>query len=148
VRSAPWFCRGQSMLPGVSAADWVGARRRTAFIVVIGAAVGAALIAPAHRLAPALAGARPALVLAVLGVLSVAPLLGAAAYLWRFGARALAAGRFPPPGTVMIRHSPALVGEPARRRARIAQAFAALLGVAGVVLAALLWRLSALLPAR
>jgi hypothetical protein len=132
----------------MSEADSARVRWRAIVIVVIGAAVGAALIASGHRFAPALAGAPVALVLAVLGVLCVVPLLGFATYLWRLGARALDAGQFPPPGTEMVHRGPALVGAPARRRARLAQAFAAFLGGAAVVLAALLWRLSALLPAR
>src|SRR5262245_27512126 len=117
ARCARWCRRCRSMLRDVSGMDSARARWRAALLVGIHAAVGAALIASGQRLAPALAGARVPLVLVLLGVFCVLPVLGFAAYLWRLGARALDAGRFPPPGTQMVRRGPALVGEPARRRA-------------------------------
>jgi len=124
------------------------ARRRAVWTVVVGAAIGAALIALARHLVPSPSAAHAPLVVAAVGVLAVAPLLVLAVYLWRLGARARLTGQFPPPGTATIRTAPPVVGLAARRRARLAQAFAVLLGACAIALAVLLWRLFQLLAAR
>lgn len=124
------------------------ARRRALWIVVVGTATGAALIALARHIAPSPSAAQAPLVVAAMGVLAVGPLLVLAVYLWRLGDRARLTGQFPPPGTANIRTAPPVVGLAARRRAGLAQAFAVLLGACAIALAVLLWRLFELLAAR
>jgi len=124
------------------------ARRRAVWVIVIGTALGAVLMAIGRRALPSVSPDQAPLVLAAMGALAVVPLLALARYLWRLGARGHRVAQFPPPGTVTIRATPPLVGVAARRRARLAQAFALLLGVSAVALAILLWRLSKLLSVR
>ena len=124
------------------------ARPRAVWIIVLGAAIGAALIALARRVLPSVTAAQAPLVLMAVGALAVVPLLGLAVYLWRLGTRALRTAQFPPPGSATIRAASPLVGVAARRRARLAQAFAVLLGACALGLAVLLWRLWQLLAAR
>jgi hypothetical protein len=124
------------------------ARRRAMWTVVVGTAVGGALIALARHMAPSPSAAQAPLVVAALRVLAVAPLLVLAVYLWRLGDRARRTGQFPPPGTATLRTAAPVVGLAARRRAGLAQAFAVLLGACAIALAVLLWRLLYRLPAR
>jgi hypothetical protein len=124
------------------------ARRCAVWIIVLGTATGAVLIALGRRVLPKISAAQAPLVLAAVGALAVLPLLVLAVYLWRLGARALRTAQFPPPGTATIRAAPPLVGVAARRRARLAQAFAVLLGACALALGIVLWRLSQLLAAR
>lgn len=124
------------------------ARRSAAWIIVLGTAIGAALIALGRRVLPSVSAAQAPLVLAAVGALAVVPLLVLAVYLWRLGARALRTAQFPPPGTATIRAAPPLVGVAARRRARLAEAFAVLLGACALALMVFLSRLSQLLAAR
>jgi hypothetical protein len=123
-------------------------QRRAVWIVVIGAALGAVLIAVARGALPRISPDQAPLVLAAVAVLAVVPLVGMAVYLWRLGARALLTAQFPPPGTTAVKPTPSLVGVAARRRARLAQAFSVLLGASAVALAVVLWRFSKLLPGR
>jgi hypothetical protein len=132
----------------VSIADGKRSWRRAVWTLIVGTAVGAALIAMARRVAPGVSAAQARLVLAAMGVLAVAPLLALAAYLWRLGARARRTGQFPPPGTAAIQAARSVVGTAARRRARLAQVLAVILGVCALALAVLLWRLSQLVTAR
>ena len=122
--------------------------RRAVWTVVVGTAIGAALIALARHIAPSPPAAQAPLVVTAVGVLAVVPLLGFAAYLWRLGDRARRTGQFPPPGTATLRTAPPVVGLAARRRAALAQAFAVLLGACAIALSVLLWRLLQLLPTR
>ena len=92
------------------------------------------------------AGPRTSLILLLLGAFAVVPLLALSAYLWRLGARALAEGRFPPAGTAMIRPAAVLTGSAGRRRARLFQGLAVVLGTGALIMGGLLWRLSRLLP--
>ena len=123
-------------------------RRRAVWTVVVGTAIGAALIALARHSAPSPSAAQAPLVVVAMGVLAVVPLLVFAIYLWRLGDRARLTGQFPPPGTATIRTAPPVVGLAARRRAGLAQAFAVLLAACAIALAVLLGRLFQLLAAR
>lgn len=121
-------------------------------MVLIGVTVGAASIVASGYLWPALEKwinsdpsqflARARLVLLGAALLLVAPLVAIAIWLWRLGARALAGDRFPPPGVAVIRDTPVLTGDAARRRARLAQSFAIFLLAAAGAMAILFWRLS------
>jgi hypothetical protein len=124
------------------------ARRRAVWTVVVGTAIGAALIALARHIAPSPSAAQAPLVVVAVGVLAVVPLLVLAVYLWRLGDRARLTGQFPPPGTATTWTAPPVVGLAARRRAGLAQGFAVLLGTCAIALAVLLWRLSRVLAAR
>ena len=124
------------------------ARRRAVWTVVVGTAIGAALIALVRHMAPSPSAAQAPLVVAAVGVLAVVPLLVLAVYLWRLGDRVRLTGQFPPPGTATLRTAPPVVGLAARRRAGLAQAFAVLLGACAIALAVLLWRLLQLLATR
>ena len=75
-------------------------RRRAVWIVVIGAVLGAVLIALARGTLPSISPDQAPLVLAAVRVLAVVPLLGLAVHIWRLGARALRTAQFPPSGTV------------------------------------------------
>jgi hypothetical protein len=81
-------------------------------------------------------------------ILTTAPLLGLAAYMWHVGRRILRVDRYPPPGLRLIQAAPVVTGPVARRRGRLLQGFAIVLGLAGLFLAFLFWRLVVTLPAR
>lgn len=89
------------------------------------------------------AEARAALLVAMAWTQAGAGLLlvGLAAWLWRFGAQVLVAGRFPPPGIRVIRDTFVLLGDAARRRGRLLQAAAVTLVLCTVALVLLAWRL-------
>ena len=80
-------------------------------------------------------------------ILTTVPLLGLAAYMWQVGRRVIRVDRYPPPGLRLIRAAPVVTGPAARRRGRLFQGFAIVLGLAGLLLAFFLWRLVATLPA-
>jgi hypothetical protein len=69
-----------------------------------------------------------------------------AGYCWHLGQRILRAARYPLPGMRVVRDTPVATGDAARRRGRLAQSFAAVLGVAALLLAFFLWRLACILP--
>ena len=87
---------------------------------------------------------RVRIVTALLMLLTTGPALGGAVYLWRLGQRVVRARQFPPPGLRVVRDTPLLAGERAVRRGRLLQALATTLGVAGLLLAFVLWRLVSL----
>lgn len=129
------------------------ARRLALLIVAVAAAAGFLLIGSAGSLQPDLEawiaeeprGRLRLLMLAAILATS-APLLGFAAYFWGLGQRILRAQRYPPPGMTVVRDTPVVTGEAARRRGRIVRALAAAFAVIAVLLAGLLWQLTSLVP--
>jgi len=127
-------------------------RRLAVTIVGCAAAAGALLIIVAQQFRPEFEAwlqqdlrARFRLVIAALTIATTGPVLALAAYSWDLGRRIVRAGRFPPPALRLIRDTPVVTGEAARRRGRLIQWFAAALGLAAVFLAVFLWRLTSLL---
>jgi hypothetical protein len=57
------------------------------------------------------------------------PVAALAVWLWLEGGRVHRAGRFPPPGAKVIRDTPILHGDAARRRAMVYRIFAVILGL-------------------
>lgn len=126
---------------------------RIGVAIVAGAALlGVFLIKMAGERQPALEAwvkqdvrARVPIVLAAVTLLTSGPVLGVAGYLWHFGRRMVRTARYPPPGFRMVRDTPVVIGDVAIRQGRLVQALAAIVGVAGVLLAFFLWRLFFLL---
>lgn len=124
--------------------------RTAVAVVVCGALVGLALLTFSRRNGeafgfwlPADLSGRLTLVLGIQMALFTVPLLAMAGYVWHLGGRIVRAQRYPPPGMRLVRNTPIVVGDAAVRRGRVAQALAASLGVAAVLLAFVLWRLLA-----
>ena len=126
--------------------------------VILGTAIGAALIVgfEAYRTPlrdwllsesgdPTL---RVKLVFLLAAAVLTAPLLAFAAFLWSLGAKASRAREFPPPGYRVIRDTPVMSGSAAVLRGRGLKGLALCLGVACVLLWALLWRLAEALSER
>jgi hypothetical protein len=67
--------------------------------------------------------------------------LAAAAWLWRLGARIVRSNRVPPAGVRVVRDTPVLSGDEARRRGRLLQALAVMLVAIAGLMAVVLWRL-------
>jgi hypothetical protein len=74
--------------------------------------------------------------------LSLAPF---AAYLWRLGAKVVLHAQLPLPGARVLRDTPIIRGEAARRRGRWLQGLAVALLACGIALAVVAWRLHVLL---
>jgi hypothetical protein len=120
-------------VPEIQPAD-PGARRRVLLGVV---AVAAACVAGYFVLQRWLAGLRgldPAHIqqalergLLVASWTALVPAAVLAACVWRYGARVHASGRFPAPGSKVIRDTPVLHGEPARLRGTVLKVLAAFL---------------------
>jgi hypothetical protein len=87
---------------------------------------------------------RLGMIIALLAIVSVAPLIGFAGYLWSLGARTLRAREFPPPGLRVIRDTRIITGDGAASRGRQLKLLAGGFLVAALVLGFLLWRLAAL----
>jgi hypothetical protein len=136
------------MMTEIRKADPV-ARRRALWQVVLGAAVGAALILGLERCRaplrdwllsePAELPRRVRLVLFIAGSLVSVPLIALAMYLWAMGARVIRAGEFPPPGYAVIRDTPVLVGTAAVSRGRSLKALALSLAAGAALWWLLLW---------
>ena len=130
------------------------AARRAALTMVGSVAVaGVLLISLGSLLRPAFEGwleadpgGRSRTVAVALASLTCGPLLVFASYMWHLGSRVRRAGRYPPPGFKVVRHTPVLTGAVARRRARVVQALGGVLAAAALLLAALFWRLASLVP--
>lgn len=124
------------------------ARRQALLVVVVGACIGALLIAAFERYRVPLKDwvladpERGRAVLLLLAALVLAPLFAFSAYLWRLGEKVLRAREYPPPGLRVIRDTPVLTAEKAVSRGRLLKALAAGFLVAAVALGALLWRLA------
>ena len=128
------------------------ARRTSLVIVGGGALLGVALIRLAGTLRPEFEAwvrqdmsFRPWMVMAVVTLLTAGPVLGLAGFLWRLGRRIVRAERYPPPGLAVLHDTPVVIGHAAARRGRLVQAFAAVLALAGPLLAFFVWRLAYLL---
>jgi hypothetical protein len=126
-----------------------GARRTALLVVIAAGALGALLLWIAERRRPALEAwlaedpaTRVWLLLAVLVVATSGPVLVLAGYLWRLGARARRAGRFPPPDAALLRDTAVLGGTDAQRVARAMQVVAALLALAGLAIPVLCWMIA------
>ena len=130
----------------------LNARRTVLVIVGCGALLGIAMIKMAGALRPDLQAwverdedVRLRIVLAAVTLLTAGPVLGVAGYLWHLGRRIVRVERYPPPGFRVVRDTPVVIGKAASRHGRLVQAFAAVVGAAGLLLAFFLWRLFFLL---
>jgi hypothetical protein len=131
------------------------ARRQAVRFLVVGAVVGAVLIAGLERYRtplqewllaePDRAVARLRLVVLLLGISMSVPLCGLGAYLWSLGGKVVRARQFPPPGQRVVRDTPLLTGQAAESRGRLLKVFGICLGVAGPLLALVLWRVVSVL---
>jgi hypothetical protein len=77
---------------------------------------------------------------------SCVSVLTLAAYLWRTGARVLAAAQFPPPGMRVLRDTAIVRGPAALRRGRVMQGMGAVLVLCCLALAVAAWRVYSLFP--
>lgn len=80
----------------------------------------------------------------LLGVFVLAftvPLLLGAALIWRLGTRVVAAQRFPPPGTKVVRDTPVVSGAAARRRGEVLRVCAAAVAVGAIAVPLMLFQL-------
>jgi hypothetical protein len=93
---------------------------------------------------PAKSRSRVVFVSIALAAAVILPVVGAAAYLWRFGIRVVRDRRFPPLGSWLIVDTVILEGVEAHQYGRLLQALAIGLGASGVVLAIMFWRLMVL----
>jgi hypothetical protein len=128
------------------------ARRNALVLVVLGAAVGALLIAgfehyhePLHNWLSSGSGGLTGCVgmlFFLVAVVVAVPLIVFAAYFWWLGDKVLRAREFPPPGYRVIRDTPIMRGQSAVKRGHGLKALAVCVGVASVVMCVLLWRLA------
>jgi hypothetical protein len=88
---------------------------------------------------------RVPMALAVVTLITVGPVVGVAAYLWRFGQRMIRTRRYPPEGFRMVRDTQVVTGDAAIRQGRLVLGLATIIGVTSVVLAFFLLRLALLL---
>ena len=88
---------------------------------------------------------RAPLALGLLGALLAVPLVIFAVYIFRLATRAIEQQQFPPAGYRMLRTVEPVTGVAAERQGRIVRAMAILLIAGAIALAALLWRLGALI---
>jgi hypothetical protein len=128
------------------------ARRVGLLILGGGTLLGVVLITITGKLRPDFeawvkqdVGARLRMVVAALTLLTAGPALGVAGYLWRLGQRIVRAERYPPPGLRVVRDTLVVVGQDARWRGQLVQAFGAVIGLTGLLLAFFVWRLLSLL---
>ncbi len=124
------------------------ARRRAVLIVVVGLVLGGAIIALTDSYRRELTGWAQDdpmralnLMLPVMAVTIVVPVLLAAWYFWRLGARTVREQRFPPSNVSWAGAAQSIHGAAARRRGRLLQGCAAALVVIIVVFSAVLTRL-------
>jgi len=80
---------------------------------------------------PGRIGEKLNIIIAVMAVLSI-PLLIGAAYLWRIARKIIDAQRFPPPGMPVVRDTAIVTGAKALWRGRLMQGTAIFMGVAAV----------------
>jgi hypothetical protein len=129
---------------------------RTALVFLAGAALlGVVLITTGTKFRPDLEGwvaqdvrGRSWIVIAALTLFVTGPALGISGYLAYVSQRIIRTDRYPPPGLRTLGDRRVVVGAAAVRRARFLQLLAAVVGVAGLLLAFFLWRLLVLLEAR
>ena len=133
-----------------------GAARRLLTHMAIVTIVGGAFIAVSQayqpqlldwaRSDPAKMRGRAQLLIAVAGVIFLAPLVGLAAYVWRLGTRTLSEERFPPERMAVIRDVVVMRGAEARSRGRLFHAIGVVFLALAGLLALTLWRLATLAP--
>ena len=133
-------------------------RRQALVVTLVGALIGAVLIMVFTQYRPELGAwlgdtppetrKRFGIVLAVMGALGGALLLGLAVYLWFFGRRVIRAQRFPLAGSLVVRDTPVLRDRAAIRRGRLFEALAVAFFVAALGYLFALWRLWSLFPAQ
>ena len=126
-----------------------GARRQAVLLVILGAVVGALLIAgfehyrtPLHDWLlsePEQLGRRVRVGLLVVAAGLSLPVLGFATYLWSIGTKVVQAEEFPPPGYRVIRDTRIIAGPNAVLRGRTIKALALCLAVASALLWLMLW---------
>lgn len=80
-----------------------------------------------------------------IAVALAAPLVLLAAWLHWQGGRVLAARRYPPPGSRVMRDTPILEGREALARGQLMRVIAAMLAGGALLVSVMLWRLGALL---
>lgn len=127
------------------------ARRRAVAFLIVGATIGAVLIAgfegyrtPLRDWLLSESGdprLRVKLVFFLAAAVLTAPLLAFAAFLWSLGAKVSRAQVFPPPGYRVIRDTPVISGPAAVLRGRSLKGLALCLGTGSALLWLLLWRL-------
>jgi len=125
------------------------ARRQAVLVIIIGAAVGALLIAGFEHFRepllkwlssePAETLRRAKLAAYVSAFVLTVPVIAFAIYLWLLGVKVLRAQRYPPPGLRVIRDTPVIGGRDAVIRGRVIQVLAVCLGVSAVLLCLSLW---------
>jgi hypothetical protein len=96
---------------------------------------------------PARMRARAQLLIAAVGIIVLAPVVGVGLYIWRLGSRTLKEDRFPPEGLMLVRDVLVLRGAEARGRARLLRVLAAAFFVMSGLMALVLYRLATLRPA-
>jgi len=122
------------------------ARRRALLLLVTAAGLGCVAILSRDGIARAV-GLRIDLVRWLLPAVFAGSAVAAALWAWRLGARIVASGRFPPPGTPVVRRTPILTGDSAKRRGRALQWLGVTLLILLVLLSAIAWQLMRLLAA-
>jgi hypothetical protein len=91
------------------------------------------------------AAGRAGLVLGGVAMLFIVPLFAFGVYVWRLGARVIAAREFPPPGQAVIRDTAILRGDEAHRHGRGLRAIAIFMFVAAAGLIVVFWRFALLI---
>lgn len=93
---------------------------------------------------PSQTASRVKIFLWIICALMEIPLLGAAVFFWNLGGRILAAERFPPPGSSVIRDTRVLEGQQARARGYLFRAFAVLFVLLIAATSVVFWRLTSM----
>lgn len=109
-------------------------RRRLILVLLVAATAGAGLVLWLERWLQGFQGRLPddpvppteqiEWLLAGFSLLSTLPLLIGAVFVWRYGSAIVAADRFPPPGSSVVRDTPIVTGNAARRRGFLLRVFA------------------------
>ncbi len=133
------------------------ARKKALFLVLILAGVGVVVLWALDSaftrvqedvdLNPAEAVSLMVSIVRILAAMIAISAMGMAVWVWLLSSRILKAGRFPPPGTALVRDVRILRGAPARMRARLGFIAAGLCAVGGIVLPLMLLRLVRLITA-
>lgn len=122
------------------------ARRRALLLLMTAAGLGSVAILSRDAVVHAI-GLRLDLVQWILPAVLAGSAVAAALWAWRLGARIVASGRFPPPGIRVVRRTPILTGDAAKRRGRALQWLGVTLLALLLLLSALAWQLMRLLAA-
>ena len=122
------------------------ARRRALLLLVMATGLGTAAVLSRDAIAYAF-GQQIDVARWLLPAVLAGSAVGAAVWAWRLGARVVASGRFPPPGTRTVSKTPILTGDAARRRGRALQWLGVTVLTLLLLLAAIAWQLMRLLGA-